>query len=110
MLDEAFEGIVKALLESRGGAVPSPVGLHKARDALRLLVEDGYTEEQILTVLRWIWSEDHKDARFWRKQVASIAGLRKDPESKFAKVFLAWKGAKGFDRYYLAKFVRGCSS
>ena len=70
-----------------------PHGQRKARDALRLLVADGYTGEQILTVLGWMWAEDHKDARFWRKQVAFIAAVRKGPDSKFARIFMTHKDA-----------------
>ena len=69
---------------------------HKARDALDKLARiDGYPEEEIVEVLRWVFEEADSQAEFWRGVILSPASLRAvkggDGVTKFAKLHAQWQ-------------------
>jgi len=98
-LQAAYDGIWKAILkcpEHRAVKAPTPKQHQAHRLALaRLAKLDGWSEDDILSTLRWLFSPRTPDpqAAFWRQQVYSLSGLRNgnDGKSKFAKIHTAYR-------------------
>lgn len=69
-------------------------GEREARMTLARLVRlDGFTESDIVAALTWLFESDHRDATFWRQNVAAVGPLRKMCESgltKFASIHERW--------------------
>jgi len=53
----------------------------------RLSTIDEYEFETVEAVLEWLFTSDHRDARFWRKQVRSAPQLRSRKESGLPSKF-----------------------
>ncbi|HOT50005.1 MAG TPA: hypothetical protein P5318_18790 [Candidatus Hydrogenedentes bacterium] len=71
----------------------------EARATLAKLVRiDGYKPNEIVAALEWVFESDHRDAQFWRAQVAAIPPLRKAGSSgltKFGAIHERWLKATG---------------
>lgn len=51
----------------------------KWRTEARLMLDrDGRTEEQIHSCIRWLFTSDHRDAKFWRTNVRAVPKLREE--------------------------------
>lgn len=61
----------------------------------RLHTIDGYPESEIVDCLQWLLTSNHSDALWWRRNVVSFAGLRRQSKdsSKFYKIHQRWKDA-----------------
>lgn len=101
LLNQKYGGIWKAVAGAHPRAtIPKPRSARdwKARDVLAKLVRlDGFTEDRVLDVLRWLLMDDADQAEFWRGQVATLSQLRskvKSGLSKFAAIDEAYERAK----------------
>ena len=67
-----------------------------ARTLLALVHLDGFTVDDVVTVILWCLQDNHRDAVFWRKQVLSFGNLRQKTEgsdkmmTKFAVIHERW--------------------
>jgi hypothetical protein len=99
LLSEKVQGIYRAINQTHDKAHPPKPGStadSKARDALAKLVRiDSYTEQQVVDTLRWLLTDSHEDAEFWRQQVHTLTNLRKkkDGATKFTRIHEAHKRA-----------------
>ncbi len=79
--------------------IPEPgtkADLDARRTLAQLVNRDGFTPEDIIQSLTWLFESDHKDAQFWRGQVGAIGPLRKRGRSglmKMAAIHECWKRA-----------------
>ena len=71
----------------------------ESRDALSKLCRlDGHDEGEVINCLRWLFKSGHKDAEFWKQQIASLRPLRNRTKiglSKFASIHEKWEAAAG---------------
>lgn len=64
-------------IEARGSKRPAVTA--RWRNEARLLMDrDGRTEEQVHACIRWLFTSDHRDAKFWRTNVRSMPKLRSE--------------------------------
>lgn len=59
----------------------------------QLVTIDGYSQQEVLETFTWVFTSEHKDALFWRRQVRGLQQLRKrdDGLSKFDNINEAYK-------------------
>jgi hypothetical protein len=80
--------------EHKTARTPTGKGEHEARSTpARLVRLDGFTEADIEAAMTWLFTADHRDALFWRQQIAAIVPLRNKGRSgltKFASIHEQW--------------------
>ena len=84
----------------------------KWRETLaRLVTADGFSEQTILDVLRWVMftEEPKQDGFLWRQQLQSLAALRnktRNDVTKFAGMYSAWKASRSSHQVKIPDWAR----